>query len=307
MWNRDPSPRDEPARRMGPGGAALLHVDDAVDRYVVEAAIGAGAMAQVYRVRHRLLGTVHALKVLVSRHPELRERLVQEGRIQAGLGHDNVVPVTDILDVHGHPGLLMDHVDGGGLYGLLAQGPLPLADALAIFDGILAGVGAAHGMGIIHRDLKPANVLLNGQTRVPRVTDFGLARHLQHTDGRQTSVGQVMGTPAYMAPEQARSARQATARSDIFALGAILYEMVCGRPAFSGESLYEILGKIGRGTFSRRGCCAPTCRKRWSGPSWRASRRTRRTGRRRVLACGHCCLPSGRQGRPCCATSTPTS
>ncbi|MCB9779304.1 MAG: protein kinase [Alphaproteobacteria bacterium] len=231
------------------GEPGELRIDEPVDRYVVEASIGDGATARVYRVRHGLLGTRHALKVLRSRSPELRERLVQEGRIQAGLGHPNVVPVTDVLDVHGHLGLLMDYVDGGALDDWLAKGRRPLDQALEVFRGILDGVSAAHRMGIVHRDLKPANVLLRTDDLVPRVTDFGLARHLQQDDGRKTRVGQIMGTPAYMAPEQVDSARDVTARADVFALGAILYELCCGQRAFVGDTVYQVLHKVGRGEF----------------------------------------------------------
>jgi tRNA A-37 threonylcarbamoyl transferase component Bud32 len=245
-------PAEGPGREPG-----VLRVDEAVDRYVVEACIGEGAMARVYRVRHRLLGTVHALKVLRSTQPELRERLVQEGRIQAGLAHPNVVPVTDVLDVGGRLGLLMDHVAGGSLEAWLAEGLPPRDAALAVFSGVLAGVGAAHAMGIVHRDLKPANVLLDREPLQPRVTDFGLARHLRRDDGRQTRAGELLGSPAYMAPEQAAGAADVTARADIFALGALLYELVCGQRAFQGRTVYELLGRLGRGEYTPPLALAP--------------------------------------------------
>src|SRR5688500_13232778 len=140
----------------------MLAVGEEVDRYVVEALLGSGGMAVVYRVRHRTLATAHALKVLTNTVPQVRERLVAEGRIQAGLRHVNLVAVTDVLDVGGAPALLMDYVEGPALVAWIEErGPLPLADVEAIFGGILAGVAMAHARGLVHRDLKPGNVLLD--------------------------------------------------------------------------------------------------------------------------------------------------
>ncbi|MFT7521620.1 MAG: serine/threonine protein kinase, partial [Kiritimatiellia bacterium] len=243
-----PSTTGLPTTQADFSDTSALRVDDPVDRYVVEAMIGEGATAKVYRVRHQLLGTHHALKVLRSRHPELRERLVQEGRIQAGLRHANVVAVTDVLDVYGHLGLLMDYVQGGALDTWLTNNKPPLQIGLRIFLGIVSGVGAAHRLGIVHRDLKPANILFDAERWHPWVTDFGLARHLHTNEERRTMVGQIVGTPAYMAPEQIRSSRDADARADVFALGAILYELVTGQRAFSGR-LLQVLAKVAAGDF----------------------------------------------------------
>lgn len=212
----------------------VLHPGDAVDRYVVEDVLGEGRVATVYRVRHAALGTVHALKVLDD--VTSRDRFMDEARIQAGLRHPNLVPVTDVLLVEGHPALLAEFVGGGSLRSRLARELLPLREAERLFRQILDGVAHAHKEGMIHRDLRPENVVLDdaGATVTARVTDFGLARLLVDATGRprRTRTGETLGSPAYMAPEQTRSFRAADARSDIFSLGAILYEMLCGRPPF---------------------------------------------------------------------------
>lgn len=212
--------------------------DQIADRFLVEALLGEGAMARVYRVRHLGLGSVYALKLLSISHPSLATRLLQEGRIQAQLRHPNVVTVTDIVEHEGRIGLLMEYVDGPTLERLITQQRLGINEALSLFARILAGVTAAHAAGVLHRDLKPANVLLarKGDRWYPKVTDFGIARLLMPEPGQgHTRHGIPMGTPGYMAPEQARDATGVDARADIFSLAAILYEMVSGQPALSKD------------------------------------------------------------------------
>lgn len=223
-----------------------------IDRYAVEALLGEGGMAVVYRVRHRTLGSLHALKVLTVTNPKLRDRLVREGRVQATLQHPNVVGVTDIIDVRGSPGLIMQFVDGPSLEAWLEQGLPELSEAERIFLGILDAVEAAHALGVVHRDLKPANVLLARTSAglVPRVADFGIARALSEGEFmRATRTGAAMGTPSFMAPEQIRDARNVDHRADIFSLGCVLYEMVTGTPAFRGESVLDLFEAISAGRF----------------------------------------------------------
>ena len=220
-----------------------------IDRYVVEEALGQGGFAVVYRVRHHVLGTVHALKIPHIRQPAVLQRVVQEGRIQAGLRHPNVVGVTDLIEFPGGIGLLMDHVDGPPLDRWLAQHDPSPAQALALFVGIVQGVSAAHHRGIVHRDLKPANVILQGEALLPRVTDFGLARHLADASGGLTRTGQAMGSPGYMAPEQARNARDVDERADIFSLGCLLYRLHCGRKPFDGNSVVAVQDDILNGRY----------------------------------------------------------
>ncbi len=225
-----------------------------VDGYRVEGELGAGGMARVYLVRHLQLDSLHAMKVLDSRAVAVRDRLIQEGRLQASLRHPNIVAVTDVVTVDECPALVMEYVEGAPLDALLRARRLTIAEVDALVIGILRGVGAAHAQGMIHRDLKPANVLLarhhDGVT--PKVADFGLAKIVMDAEhsgprGAQTRTGQVLGTPCYMAPEQFRDVRSVDLRADIYSLGAMYYEMVSGERAFSGESLYEILGKVAAG------------------------------------------------------------
>ena len=204
-------------------------------RYEVEAELGRGGMAMVYRVRHVQLQSVHALKMLVFQQPGLRDRLLLEGRIQAQIRHPNVIAVTDILEHRGRLGLLMEYADGPTLQTRVDRGPLPLEEALGLAAQILSGVAAAHATGVLHRDLKPGNVLLARTTNgvVPKITDFGIAKVVfQGAPAGSTRSGILMGTPGYMAPEQARDAADVDRRADIYALGAVVYAMLAGAPPF---------------------------------------------------------------------------
>jgi serine/threonine protein kinase len=212
-----------------------------LDRYEVTGILGEGGMAVVYTVRHRTLGSEHVLKVLTAQGASLAQRLVDEGRVQATLKHPNIVEVTDVIEVHGAPGLVMEFVRGPSLDHLLGHERLPfdLVDALAA--RILAGMAAAHAAGFIHRDLKPANILvatLRGQL-VPKIADFGLVKRLDAGEAR-TRTGTTMGTPQYMSPEQINGVA-IDQRSDIYALGVILYEMCTGTPPFRGDTLGQML------------------------------------------------------------------
>ena len=230
-----------------------LEPGDLVERYRVESILGQGGVAKVYRVRHTTLGTVHALKLLTVDHPVLRKRLLAEGKAQAQLSHPNVVPVRDVIEVDDCPALLMDFVAGRSLNEVLKSGPLTPSTAVALFRQVAQGVAYAHGEGLIHRDLKPANVLLDDTVDppVPRVADFGLVRVLDVEEGdtRHTRAGMAMGTPGYMAPEQVRDAQIADERTDIFALGAMLYTMVVGRPPFSGDDHFDIMTATANGDY----------------------------------------------------------
>jgi len=224
-----------------------------VDRYTVVDKIGSGGMAEVYRVRHNTLGTDHALKVLSLNIPAIRERLIQEGRVQAQLQHPHIVAVTDVLDVLGSPGLLMQLVKGPSLEEWLRHNRPSLDEALRIFAGILEALKEAHRLEIVHRDLKPGNVMLSPQSGVlePKVTDFGLAKLLaEQTSPTQTRTGLPMGTPAYMSPEQITDAKSVDMRTDIFALGCILYELTCGQLAFIGANTLEVWSAVTGGNYA---------------------------------------------------------
>ncbi len=223
-------------------------------KYTVEALLGEGGMAAVYRVKHNTLGTTHALKILTLTRKSIRERLLTEGIVQASLDHENAVAVRDVLDVDGAPALLMEYVDGPDLEDWIAAADHSVAEAEQVFRGIVAAVGAAHKKGLIHRDLKPANVLMarRGSTWIPKVCDFGIAK-LADEDSGQTSgstrTGVAMGTPAYMAPEQIRDAKNVDHRADIFSLGCILYQLTTGFQPFVGADIVDLYNAITKGVY----------------------------------------------------------
>ncbi|MCB9677103.1 MAG: protein kinase [Alphaproteobacteria bacterium] len=230
-----------------------LQTGTVVDRYTVQSVLGEGGMAVVYLCRHNQLGTMHALKVLTMSSRAIRERLVQEGRVQAQLRHRNIVAVTDIIMLNGAPGLVMEYIEGPSLDELIEQKPLSYEQADALAEGVLDGVAHAHAMGLVHRDLKPANIMLSleGSMLVPKVTDFGLAKLLEGDTGRAaTRTGSTMGTPHYMSPEQVSDSKNVDHRTDVFALGAILYELVTGRRAFGGENLLQIFSAVASSRFT---------------------------------------------------------
>jgi len=210
--------------------------------WLVEALVGDGAAADVYRVRHAISGDLRALKRLREPTREARSRLEREARGLAAVDHPHVLGVHDVLEVEGSTCLLLEWVAGPSLFEWLRGRTVSVSEALSLFAGVVAGVGAAHKLGLIHRDLKPSNVMLapdgaGGWT--PKVCDFGLVKELGLPGDTRTGIA--MGTPAYMAPEQIRSAKRADQRADIFSLGVILYELLCGRPPFVGDDLLKNL------------------------------------------------------------------
>lgn len=217
--------------------------------YKVEAPIGSGGQAEVWLVRHVQLGSLAALKVLRMPSAAMERRLVQEGRVQASLRHPNIVTVMDIVAVDDACGLVLEYVDGPSLDRWLETNRPELTVALALFADIVRAVEQAHDHGIVHRDLKPANVLLatlSGQL-VAKVADFGLARVFNEGSGTRT--GATMGTLRYMAPEQVRDASTVDERADIFSLGCLLYEIVCGVPPFQSSDLVAYHQDIERGSW----------------------------------------------------------
>jgi serine/threonine-protein kinase len=217
-----------------------------VGRFRILRPLGQGAHGMVFLAHDPLLGREVALKVpraeaLVT--PELRERFHREARAASGLDHPNVVPVHEA----GADGpvcyIASAYCPGISLAQWLREreGLVPAGAAAALLAALADGVQHAHGRGVIHRDLKPSNVLL-AEGGVPRITDFGLAKLLAADDSQQTETGAILGTPSYMAPEQAAGGRAAVGpTADVYALGAILYEVLTGRPPFRGESGLEIL------------------------------------------------------------------
>jgi len=219
--------------------------------YVIEDVIGEGGMGVVYSAHHQTLRSRYAIKVLdskLARHSTLRERFLEEARIQATLSHPNIVRVHDILDEGGVFGMVMEYIDGRTLdeYIYDEEGQLGLVEALNITVALLDAIGHAHRAGVIHRDLKPSNVLVvHGHDPEDvggdvKVMDFGIAKILAG-DVSRTVTGAKMGTPRYMAPEQVRNARDVDGRTDLYAIGLTLYEMVTGRHPFENLRDYDLL------------------------------------------------------------------
>ena len=214
--------------------------------YEVAAVLGRGGVGVVYLARHLRLNRTVALKMLLTgpfARPVERERFLREAEAVAGLGHPNVVPVYDSGESDGRPFFTMELMEGGSLARKLAGTPLPARDAAALVSALAGAVRVAHAAGIVHRDLKPSNVLLAADG-TPKVADFGLARRIDGEAGL-TRTGVAVGTPSYMAPEQARGDAKAVGpAADIYALGAVLYECLTGRPPFKAESALETLQQV---------------------------------------------------------------
>jgi len=218
-------------------------------RYRIVALLGRGGMGEVYRADDLTLGQPVALKFLPEKAASdeaLLERFRNEVRIARKVSHPNVCRVYDVGEVDGHTFFTMEYVDGEDLASLLRRiGRLPSDKALEIARQLCAGLAAAHGKGVLHRDLKPANIMLDGRGQVV-VTDFGLAGLADQIAGSDVR----SGTPAYMAPEQLEG-REVNLKSDIYALGLVLYEVFTGKRAFSAESLPELVRSRSESVFSR--------------------------------------------------------
>jgi serine/threonine-protein kinase len=195
-------------------------------------------MGEVYRADDLKLGQPVALKFLpraLGEDPVRRERFFAEVRITRQLAHPNICRVYDIGEFEGQHFLSMEYIDGEDLASLIQRiGHLSNEKALDITRQLIAGLAAAHDRGVLHRDLKPANIMIDGRGRV-RITDFGLAVAV----GDEAETAEMFGTPAYMAPEQF-AGKGASVRSDIYALGLILYEIYCGRRVFTATTIAEL-------------------------------------------------------------------
>jgi serine/threonine-protein kinase len=217
-----------------------------VPGYEVLGELGRGGMGAVFKARDVKLNRVVALKVLLagSQAGALPlTRFKNEAELTARLAHPNIVPVYEVGEVSGRPFLAMEFLEGGALAERLAGNPLPVSAAAGLVLTLAEAVASAHGAGVIHRDLKPANVLLT-RDGTPKIADFGLAKRLDAPHG-PTQAGAVLGTPSYMAPEQADGRnRDVGPWTDVYALGAILYEALTGRPPFRGETTLETLEQV---------------------------------------------------------------
>ncbi len=206
-------------------------------RFAIVDLLGRGGMGEVYRAEDLSLGQPVALKFLpvqLSRDPVFMQRIRDEVRLARRVSHPNVCRVHDIGEADGQPFISMEYIDGEDLASLLRRiGRLPAEKALEIARQMCAGLAAAHAAGVLHRDLKPANVMLDREGRA-HITDFGIA-----VAGETTDIGELAGTPAYMAPEQL-AGLGSSVKSDLFSLGLVLHELVTGKRLFSGRSISEL-------------------------------------------------------------------
>ena len=214
--------------------------------YEIQSLIGAGGMGEVYRARDTRLDRTVAIKVLPSdlaSDPDRRSRFEREAKTIAALAHPHICMLHDVGEQDGTPFLVMEYLEGETLAHRLFKGHIPLPTALEIATQMADALAAAHEHGVVHRDLKPANIMVDEHGRV-KLLDFGLAKLLEPLGGEmastrslavQTGEGRIVGTVAYMSPEQAQG-RLVDARSDAFSFGAVLYEMITGRRAFQGDT-----------------------------------------------------------------------
>jgi WD40 repeat protein/tRNA A-37 threonylcarbamoyl transferase component Bud32 len=239
--NQVTSPLSDPADPLpaGPGARPTI------PGYEVLGELGRGGMGVVYKARQVKLNRVVALKmVLAGEHagPEALARFQAEAEAVARLQHPNLVQVYEVGEHDGRPYFSMEFVDGSDLDARIDGRPQPPREAAALIEVVARAVSAVHQKGVVHRDLKPANILLTADGE-PKITDFGLAKRL---DGAgPTLSGRVLGTPSYMAPEQARgNASQVGPAADVYALGAMLYELLTGRPPFRAETPWDTINQV---------------------------------------------------------------
>ncbi|MBE7463208.1 MAG: serine/threonine protein kinase [Planctomycetes bacterium] len=223
--------------KTGPGAGKIF------GNYEIVEEISRGSFGVVYRARQRGLDRVVALKVLLAgthASPEAVARFQREAKAAAKLKHAAIVPIYEIGEEGGHHYFAMEFVEGSPLSRLIADKQVSIPMALQIAETLADAMRVAHQAGVIHRDIKPSNIIVD-PAGTPHVTDFGLAKQVD-LDTQYTQSGTTLGTPAYMPPEQARGeVEKIDARSDGYALGAVLYEMLTGRPPFAGRSLLEVV------------------------------------------------------------------
>lgn len=257
--NDDDDPINSSQTRIGigdtkPKKTSPLLGKTVLGRYRLEAVLGAGAMGSVYRGRHVKLDRDVAIKVLhesLAREPKMLARFQREAQAAGRLQHPNLISILDVGDADGHPVMVLEYAKGPRLSDLINGKPLAADRIIKLTRQLLAGLSHAHAAGLIHRDLKPANIMveMDGGVEIPRIVDFGIAI-LRDGDGEQsggklTDTGQILGTPLYMAPEQARG-DAIDHRIDLFALGIIVYEMLAGVPPFTGSAIEIALANISK-------------------------------------------------------------
>src|SRR5262249_3288962 len=234
--------------------AALTHVSELIGRtlthYHLVEKLGSGGMGEVYAAEDVRLGRRVAVKLLLEsfrRDPIALERLRREARAASSLNHPNICTIFDIGEYDGVPFVVMELLEGCSLATRLRAGPMSIDEAVPVCLGVLAALDALHSRGLVHRDIKPSNVFLTPHG--PKLLDFGLAKSMalsgaaRAATGELTHSGLVIGTPQYMSPEQLQGAAL-DARSDIFSMGAMLFEMLSGHAPFSGRTIPELFHRI---------------------------------------------------------------
>jgi WD40 repeat protein/serine/threonine protein kinase len=239
--------RDD-TKEIRPASSASLSELPDVPGYEVLGVLGRGGMGVVIKARHRVLGRLVAIKLPLTGHlggADERERFLREARAAARLHHPHICPIHEVGQIEGRPYLVLHFVSGKTLREWSAERKPSAREAASLLAAVAWAVGYAHQRGVVHRDLKPSNVMIEAESGEPVLMDFGLAKELGEEASLLTQSGQVMGTPAYMAPEQAAGRlHDVGPHSDVYALGAILYELICGRRPFeggAGEVLKQVL------------------------------------------------------------------
>jgi predicted Ser/Thr protein kinase len=243
--------RPDEAKRPTAGPAAAptapAELPEQFGRYRIVKRLGQGGMGSVYLARDSQLDRQVALKVPLfsaADGPEVLERFIREAQAAAAIHHANICPVYDVGRIDGVPYVTMAYIEGRPLSELVQEGkPLPQRPAAALVQKLALALAEAHRHGVVHRDLKPGNVMVN-RRQEPVIMDFGLARRINKEDARLTKAGQVLGTPAYMPPEQVAGDLKAMGPAcDVYSLGAMLYELLTGRTPFRGPAM-AVLGQI---------------------------------------------------------------
>jgi eukaryotic-like serine/threonine-protein kinase len=244
--NADATVDPSPAGTEPDAGLELPNPRSTIPAYEILELIGEGGMGVVYKARQRGLNRLVALKMIrggTQPRPDYLARIRIEAEAVARLRHPNIVQIYEIGEVDGLPFLSLELLEGGTLEDRLASNPQPGRTAADLMATLARAMQTAHTAGIIHRDLNPSNILFT-RDGIPRIIDFGLAKRLE-AESHQTESGQIMGTPCYMAPEQAMGhTNMVGPPADIYALGAILYEMLTGRPPFKGETRMETVRQV---------------------------------------------------------------
>lgn len=213
--------------------------------YEILGIVGRGGMGVVYKARQQTLNRLVAIKMLLPNavgSPSELLRFRTEVEATAALHHPNIVRVHDFSECDGQPYFTMELIEGDSLEQRLANSPLPSRTAARYLAAVARAIHHAHQHGILHRDLKPSNILIDAGDQ-PHVTDFGIAKRLSH-DAGPTQTGSILGTPSYMAPEQASGNKNLSAATDVYGLGALLYAVLTGRPPFVGETLTDTLLQV---------------------------------------------------------------